>query len=147
VGHKLKEEQEKPIPGEGISDNELEVLPSNEEEEKEEILLTTAKSLKKPSRSSRQKVQEKTIPLTSLLNQLNKQSIQFNEIIQMLQPVQREIKSAQRHPELLRQIQSQLKQLQGYISQIQKDSHKIRLSLSKNTVPTKRKNAKRIRKR
>jgi hypothetical protein len=147
VGHKLKEEQEKPIPGEGISDNELEVLPSNEEEEKEEILLTTAKSLKKPSRSSRQKVQEKTIPLTSLLNQLNKQSIQFNEIIQMLQPVQREIKSAQRHPELLRQIQSQLKQLQGYISQIQKDSRKIRLSLSKNTVPTKRKNARRIRKR
>jgi hypothetical protein len=55
----LKEEQKKPIPGEGINDNELEVLPSNEEEEKEEILLTTAKSLKKPFRSSRQKIQEK----------------------------------------------------------------------------------------
>jgi hypothetical protein len=45
--------------------------------------------------------------------------------MQMLQPVQREIKSAQRHPELLRQIQSQVKQspvkqLQKHISQVQK---------------------------
>jgi hypothetical protein len=40
--------------------------------------------------------------------------------MQMLQPVQKQIKSAQRHPELLRQIQSQLKQLQKHISQIQK---------------------------
>jgi hypothetical protein len=119
VGHKLKE-QEKPIPGEGISDNELEVLPSNEEEEKEEILLTTTKSLKKSSKPSQQKKQEKTIPLTSLLKQLNKQGTQVNKIIQMLQPTQRQIKSAQRHPELLRQIQSQLKQLQKHISQIQK---------------------------
>ena len=59
VGHELREEQEKPMPGEGIGDNELEVLPSNEEEEKEEILLTTTKSLKKPSKQSQQKKQEK----------------------------------------------------------------------------------------
>jgi ferritin-like metal-binding protein YciE len=51
---------------------------------------------------------------------LNKQGTQVNKIIQMLQPVQKQIKSAQRHPELLRQIQSQLKQLQKHISQIQK---------------------------
>jgi hypothetical protein len=49
-GGKLKEEQEKPMPGEGISDNELEVLPSNEEEEKEEILLTTTKSPKQANK-------------------------------------------------------------------------------------------------
>ena len=120
MGHKLKEEQEKPIPGEGISDDELEVLPSNEEEEKEEILLTTTKSLKKPSKPSQQKKQEKTIPLTSLLKQLDKEGAQVNKIIQMLQPVQRQFKSAQRHPEILRQIKSQLKQLQKHISQIQK---------------------------
>ena len=120
VGHKLKEEQEKPTPGEGISNNELEVLPSNEEEEKEEILLTTTKSLMKPSKPSQQKKQEKTIPSTSLLKQLDKQGAQVNKIIQMLQRVQRQIKSVQRHPELLRQIQSQLKQLQKHIAQIQK---------------------------
>jgi hypothetical protein len=32
---KLKEVQEKPIPAEGMSDNVLQVLPSNEGEEKE----------------------------------------------------------------------------------------------------------------
>jgi hypothetical protein len=58
----LKEEQEKPIPGEGISDNELEVLPSNEEEEKEEILLTTTKPLKKPSQSKTTKNTRKNYP-------------------------------------------------------------------------------------
>ena len=120
MGHKLKEEQGRPIPGEGISDNELEVLPSNEEEEKEEILLTTTKSFKETFQTKPTKKAGKTIPLTSLLKQLDKQGAQVNKIIQMLQPVQRRVKSAQRHPELLRQIQSQLKQLQKHISQIQK---------------------------
>lgn len=114
----MKEEQEKSIPGEGISDNELEVLPSNEEEEKEEILLTTSKPLKKPSKASQQKIQERIMP--SLSKQLDKQGTQVNKIIQMLQPVQRQINSAQRHSELLRQIHSQLKELQTHISQIQK---------------------------
>lgn len=113
----MKEEQEKSILGEGISDNELEVLPSNEEEEKEEILLTTSKPLKKPSKASQQKIQERIMP--SLSKQLDKQGTQVNKIIQMLQPVQRQINSAQRHPELLRQIHSQLKELQKHISQIQ----------------------------
>lgn len=61
----MKEEQEKSIPGEGISDNELEVLPSNEEEEKEEILLTTSKPLKKPSKASQQKIQDRIMPSRS----------------------------------------------------------------------------------
>ncbi|NAL77566.1 hypothetical protein [Nitrososphaera sp. AFS] len=117
--HKLKEHK-KPIPGEGMGDKELEALPSNEEEEKEEVLLTTTKSLKKPFKASQQKIEEKIIPLTSVLKQLDKQGIQLDKITQMLQPVQRQIKSLQRQPELIRQIQSQLKQLQKHISQIQK---------------------------
>ena len=117
----LKEVQEKPILAEGISDNVLQVLPSNEEEEKEEILLTTTtKSLKKQSKASQRKIQEKTTSSTRILKQLDKQSTQVNKIIQTLQLVQRQVKSAEIYPELLRQLQSQLKQLQKHVSQIQK---------------------------
>ena len=117
----LKEVQEKPIPAEGISDNVLQVLPSNEEEEKEEILLTTtAKSLKKPSKASQRKIQGKTSPLTRILKKLDKQHTQVNKIKQMLQLIQRQIKPADIHPELLRQLQTQLKRLQKHVSQIQK---------------------------
>jgi hypothetical protein len=52
---KIKKNERSLYQERGISDNELEVLPSNEEEEKEEILLTTTKSLKKPSEQSQKK--------------------------------------------------------------------------------------------
>ena len=119
--HGLKEVQERPIPAEGLSDNILQVLPSNEEEEKEEILLTTttSKSLKKPSKTSQRKIQEKTTPLTKISKQLDKQGAQVNKIMQMLQLVQRQIKPAEIHPQLLRQLQFQIKQLQKHVSQIQ----------------------------
>jgi predicted nucleic acid-binding Zn-ribbon protein len=57
--------------------------------------------------------------MPSISKQLDKQGTQVNKIIQMLQPVQRQINSAQRHSELLRQIHSQLKELKKHISQIQ----------------------------
>ena len=91
------------------------MIPENEEEEKEDMLLTTTKepkvsspSSKKRSKTTQQQQQKtkeeeaKTIPLTALSKQLDKQSIQINKIMQMLQPVQKQIKSAEKQPELIK---------------------------------------------
>ena len=78
----------------GITDShELKVLPDNEDEEKEEILLAdtkTKRSKKQPeTKTSQQKneKEEQTILLTSVSKQLEKQNTQINKILQMLQPV------------------------------------------------------------
>jgi Na+/phosphate symporter len=53
--------------------------------------------------------------------QLDRQTIQINKkIAQMLQPLQKHIKSADKQSQLTKQIQTQLKQLQKQVSQIQK---------------------------
>jgi hypothetical protein len=106
-------------------DNEQEKGPASEPTTNtvaEEIATTTKESkitsLRKPSKVTRlQQQRQKTIPLTSLSKQLDKQSIQINKITQTFQ---KQIKSAERQSELIKQIQSQLKQLQKQISQIQK---------------------------
>ena len=118
------EEEEKVEVAEG--GQELKVIPENEEEEKEDMLLTTTKepkvsspSSKKRSKTTQQQQQKtkeeevKTIPLTALSKQLDKQSIQINKIMQMLQPVQKQFKSAERQLELIKQFQSQLRELQN----------------------------------
>ena len=73
----------------GITDShELKVLPDNEDEEKEEILL-----------------------LTSVSKQLEKQNTQINKILQMLQSVVKQVKSAERQLKLVKQTQLQIKQV------------------------------------
>lgn len=53
--------------------------------------------------------------------QLDKQTTKINKnIMQMLQPLQKHIKSADKQSELIKQLQSQLKQLQKQVSQIQR---------------------------
>jgi hypothetical protein len=112
-----KEAEEKVEVAEGGQD--LKVLPENEEEEKEEILLTTPKKKPKTSKAKPFKINHE-INLTDLSKHLEKQSTQTNKIIQMLQPIQRQIKSAEKQPALIKQLQSQLKQVQKQVSQIQK---------------------------
>ena len=57
----------------------------------------------------------------SISKQLDRQTVQINKkIAQMLQPIQKHIKSADKQSQLTKQIQSQLKQLQKQVSQIQK---------------------------
>jgi hypothetical protein len=107
-------------------DQELKVLPDNEDEEKEEILLAdtkTIRSKKQPSKTSQQKneMEEQTILLTSVSKQLEKQNTQINKILQMLQSVVKQVKSAERQLELVKQIQLQIKQVQKQASQIQKE--------------------------
>ena len=57
----------------------------------------------------------------SISKQLDKQTTKINKnIMQMLQPLQKHMKSADKQSELMKQLQSQLKQLQKQVSQIQR---------------------------
>ena len=59
--------------------------------------------------------------IQSISKQLDKQTTKINKnIIQMLQPLQKHIKSVDKQSELIKQLQSQLKQLQKQVSQIQR---------------------------
>ena len=123
------EEQEPVRVAEG---HELEVLPANEEEEKEEILTADSTALtpqpkipapqssktKSPYKRNQQQTAE--LNLADVSKKLDKQRIQINKIIQLVQPVQKQIKSAERQLVLVKQLQSQLKQLQKQVSQVQK---------------------------
>src|ERR1700739_892210 len=72
---------------------------------------------------------------------------QIDNIAKVVQPLQKQLKSIERQTEFVRQLSYHLKQLQKQMSQVQKDSQKTRLFLSKKPASTKRKNNKRIRKR
>jgi hypothetical protein len=57
----------------------------------------------------------------SISKQLDKQTDKISKnIMQMLQPLQKHIKSADKQSELIKQLHSQLKQLQKQVSQIQR---------------------------
>ena len=123
------EEQEPIKVAEG---HELEVLPANEEEEKEEILtadstavtpqpkIPAPQSSKTKSSSKRNQLQRGELNLADVSKKLDKQRIQINKIIQLVQPVQKQIKSAERQLVLVKQLQTQLKQLQKQVSQVHK---------------------------
>jgi hypothetical protein len=120
-----KEDQAKVAEGQ-----ELQVLPENEAEEKEEILLTSttgpettkpkASSLSSKTKSSSKRVQPKEMNLTGVSKQLDKQTAQIDKIRLMLQSIQTRTKTIERQPELIKQLQSQIKQIQKHVSQIQK---------------------------
>jgi hypothetical protein len=92
---------------------------------------------KKPNTTS------KAIRLATISRLLEKQTTQMDKIGQMVQPLQKQLKSVERRTEFIKQMPSQLKQLQKQMSQAQKESQKIRILLSKkNTASTKKKNTK-----
>jgi negative regulator of genetic competence, sporulation and motility len=84
----------------------------------------------------------KAIRLATISKLLDKQTTQINKIGQMLQPLQRQLKSVEMRSELIKPIYSQLKQLQKQMSQAQKESQKIRLSLLSKKTSTKKKKSK-----
>lgn len=71
-----------------------------------------ATTLKKSKQSKRNKAIPKHVYKQS--NQIDK------KIVQMLQPLQKFTKSADKQSEMIKQVQSQLKQLQNQVSQIQR---------------------------
>jgi hypothetical protein len=112
------EEQQQPATAEG---HETEVLQQQQEK---------GESARKPSTTP------KAIRLATISNLLEKQTTQMNKIGQMVQPLQKQLKSVETRTEFIKQMHSQLKQLQRQMSQIQKESQKIRLLLSKKTFST-----------
>ena len=114
------EEQQQPAIAEG---HETEV-PQQEPQEKQEW--------KKPSTTP------KAIRLATISNLLEKQTTQMNKIGQMVQPLQKQLKSVETRTELIKQIHSQLKQLQKEMSQVQKENQKIRSLVSKKTFSSKK---------
>lgn len=157
-----REENEEKMEIAAEGDQELKVVPENEkEQDKEEAIIETTEKPKmssSPSRTStkrgsksnnsqldtRQNTKQHegseegktTIPLTSLSKQLDKQNTQINKIMQILLPIEKQIKSTDRQLELTKQVQSQIKQLQKQVLQVQKEI----VITTKNTSKKKIKN-------
>jgi hypothetical protein len=104
-----------------VEDQQVNVLPENEEEEKEEIPLTTASlesALK--ARSSPGKRQPNEISSADIGKHLKRQREQLNKVTIMVHSIQKDSKSTSGQIKLIKQMQSQLKQLQKQLTQIQK---------------------------
>ena|SRR5215831_2414795 len=104
-----------------VEDQQLNVLPENEEEEKEEIPLTTASvasALK--AKSSPGKRQPKGISSADIGKHLKRQTEQLNKVTIMVQSIQKDSKSTIGQIKSIKQIQLQLKHLQNQLTQIQK---------------------------
>ena len=116
------EEQQQPATAEGH-----EAEGPHQQQEKGE-------SARKPSTTP------KAIRLATISNLLEKQTTQLNKIGQMVQPLQKQLKSVETRTEFIKQMHSQLKQLQKQMSQVQKESQKIRLLLTKEKTFSTKKN-------
>jgi DNA-binding transcriptional regulator GbsR (MarR family) len=123
------EEQQQPATAEG---HETEVMEQQQEK---------VESRKKPFTTP------KAIRLATISNLLEKQTNQLNKIGQMVQPLQKQLKSVETRTEFIKQIHSQLKQLQKEMSQVQKESQKIRLLLTKKSFSRSVSTKKRVLKR
>jgi hypothetical protein len=127
-----------------VDDQQVNVLPENEEEEKEEIPLTTASvtsALK--AKSSPGKRQPKGISSAGIGKYLKRQTEQLNKVTIMVQSIQKDSKSTIGQIKLIKQMQSQLKQLQNQLTQIQKfitkkDFATATISSKKKMINTKR---------
>ena len=109
-------------------DHELKVLPENEEEDKEEILITEA--TKRPSRAKtkttnkKQEGGEKRKRAKALPNEmakiLNRQTVEIDKMSSSLHSIAKQLKPIKTQSDLTKQLQSQLRQIQKQMSQIQK---------------------------
>jgi hypothetical protein len=139
-------EPQKQIPV--VEDQQVNVLPENEEEEKEEILLTTASlasALK--AKSSPGKRQPNEISSADIGKHLKRQTEQLNKVTIMVQSIQKDSKSTIGQIKLIKQMQSQLKQLQNQLTQIQKFITKKDLAIKTTRLKKKTINADRSRKK
>jgi CII-binding regulator of phage lambda lysogenization HflD len=124
----LEEHKEQPVE---VHSNEQEHLAVAEGHETE-VLQQQQEGGKKPSATP------KAIRLATISRLLEKQKTEMQKIGQMVQPLQKQLKSVETQTEFIKQIHSQLKQLQKEVSQVQKESQKIRSLMSKKTFSTKK---------
>lgn len=137
-----------------VEDQELNVLPENEEEENEEILLTARTVEKaKPKMSSLSKAKSSRmrrrveISSASVREQLERQTTQIDKIRSMLQSLVKETKSTQGQSKLIKQLQSQLKKLQNQVTQIHKTIAKKSLPIVTTAARKKKLNPRKLKKK
>jgi hypothetical protein len=124
------------------------VLPENEEEEKEEMPLTTASiasALKAKSSTGKRRPNE--ISSADIGKHLKRQTEQLNKVTIMVQSIQKDSKSTIGQIKLIKQTQSQLKQLQNQLTQIQKFITKKDFAIKTTRLRKKTINANRSRKK
>jgi hypothetical protein len=123
------EEEDEKEEVEVAQDHELKVLPENEEEGKEEILVTDATKRpssaeststmgKKQLRVRRTKTQALPYEITK---GLERQTVEIDKMALLLQSILKQLKPLKIQSEFIKQSQSQLRQIQKQISQIQKN--------------------------
>jgi hypothetical protein len=119
-------------------DEPLQVLPENEQEEKEEILLTSsivepakAKMSSSKAKSSRMRRLD-VLSSVDVRKMLEKQNTQIHKITVMLQSIQKDTKSTQGQPKLMKRLESRIKLLQNQLVQIQKIITKKSVATSKS---------------
>jgi hypothetical protein len=107
-------------------DHELKVLPENEEEDKEEILITDAtrrpsstKTTSTMNKKQRGVGRRQALPY-EMTKVLKRQTAEIDEMALLLQSILKQLKSLKIQSDLIKQLQSQLRQIQKQMSQIQK---------------------------
>lgn len=137
-----------------VEDQQLNVLPENEEEENEEILLTARTVEKaKPKMSSLSKAKSSRmrrrveISSASVREQLERQTTQIDKIRSMMQSLVKETKSTQGQSKLIKQLQSQLKKLQNQVTQIHKTIAKKSLPIVTTAARKKKLNPRKLKKK
>src|SRR5919199_4783202 len=109
-------------------DHELKVLPENEEEDKEEILITEAtkrpstaktKTTNKKQEGGEKRERGKALP-NEMAKIFNRQTIEIDKMSSSLHSIVKQLKPIKTHSDLIKQLQSQLRQIQKQMSQIRK---------------------------
>jgi hypothetical protein len=106
-------------------DHELKVLPENEEEDKEEILITdatkTPSSTKTTSMNKKQRLggRRQALPY-EMTRVLKRQTVEIDKMALLLQSILKQLKPLKIQSDLIKQLQSQLRQIQKQMSHIQK---------------------------
>lgn len=80
----------------------------------------------KKKSSKRIQQQGRIMNLTDVSKQLNKQTTQIDKIRLMLEAMQKQIRTSEKHPESIKQLLFQMKHLKKQVSQIQKNVERKR---------------------
>lgn len=120
-------------------DHELKVLPENEEEDKEEILITDATKRPSTAKNKKQRGLQKRRKGKALPNEitriLNRQTGEIDKMALQLSSIAKQLKLIKNQSDSVKQLGSELRQIQKQMSQIQKG---IRTNKQVNTNKKKR---------
>lgn len=124
IANKNTENQTQPKKNWYLSDEQLQVLPANDEEEKE--ILLTAKAIqatntkRKDNLSKITRDQKRKDANLGIMKLVQSQTLQIHRIMVILQSARHDFDSVQGASRSIREINSEVKKIQYQISQIQK---------------------------